>query len=1306
VSDADDTPVVSGVPGGSFSPSSGGLAINTSTGTIDMSASTAAQYFVRYTTPGTCPNTDSVEVVIKDLDDASFSFSSSSFCKNELNPPPSVTGISGGLFSFSPAGLVIDASTGIINLTTSSSGTYSVTYTTAGDCPNSSSQSITINSVDNASFSYSSTSFCSDNTDPLPTIVGVSGGAFSSTSGIILNNTSGLIDLSASTAGYYNLNYTTSGTCPITASTSVTINALDDANFDYGKTTFCLSESDPFPLVNNTGTFTFSPSGLMINSSTGQIDINNSTANTYAVTYTTNVTCPNSLVKNITISPLDNANYAYGSSNYCQLDTDPTPVLTGLSGGSYTYSPFGLSINSSTGEIDLDNSIPKAYSITYTTSGNCPNSLNVPVTINISDDPSFNYSNTNYCISSSDPSATISGLPGGVFSSSPIGLSINSASGLVDISNSSIGNYNVVYTTTGTCPNSLSRAFSISNSDDASFNYSSSTFCAFDINSNPTITGSLGGIFSSTSGLTIASSTGFINTGASNEGTYTVTYTTSGDCINSSTQEVTIVSADDASFNYDAVQYCDSELDPTPAIVGEPGGMFSAVPVGLIINSASGEVDLSLSTANLYTITYTTSGSCPDSSTQSFIVNASSDPGFGYTASNYCTTESDPSPIITGASGGVFSSMPTGVVMDNYTGVIELTNSDNGAYNITYSVSGQCPSSETVSIVINDPDDASFNFGSSNYCTSGIDPTPSITGAAGGAFSSTPSGLSINSSSGLIDVSTSNVAIYTISYLTNGSCPAQSLQNISISNFDDASFSYSATTFCQTSLDPTPTITGLLGGVFSASPGGLAINATTGELDASASIPAAYTITYATSGDCPNTSNQTITIANLDDANFNFSSSVFCVNETNPTPSITGLIGGIFNSSSSGLVIDLNTGTVDISLSTPDIYLVNYTTNGNCPNTSSQSLEIKDLDDANFSYGSSSFCSSDADPLAILSGMSSGVFSASPTGLIFDSNTGEIDISSSNFNTYTVSFTTTGPCPNTSSQTVQIVPFDDASFTYSANTYCLTNTNPLPTITGVLGGTFSNAPSGLSIDPSTGEIDPSNSLLGTYSVTYTTIGNCQNSSVFSVNITDVDDATFSYGTPNFCVENIDPTPLITGVTGGVFNSQPVGLSINSSSGLIDISSSSFNSYSIEYTTPGSCPTTSLQPFNLIEVPVTNQTINACDSSNLFGNVYYSSQIVLDTLSGVLCDSIINTNLVMSYSSAGTDIQSTWCNFVWIDGLTYTESNNTATHIVTNSVGCDSLVQLDLTISGVDITVNDLGTIFTANAVNVDYQWLT
>ena len=52
----------------------------------------------------------------------------------------------------------------------------------------------------------------------------------------------------------------------------------------------------------------------------------------------------------------------------------------------------------------------------------------------------------------------------------------------------------------------------------------------------------------------------------------------------------------------------------------------------------------------------------------------------------------------------------------------------------------------------------------------------------------------------------------------------------SIANCSDASFSYSADSYAQDGSNPTPTITGDAGGTFSATPSGLSINSSTGEI--------------------------------------------------------------------------------------------------------------------------------------------------------------------------------------------------------------------------------------------------------------------------------------------------------------------------------------------------------------------------------------------------------------------------------------------------------------------------------------------
>ena len=174
------------------------------------------------------------------------------------------------------------------------------------------------------------------------------------------------------------------------------------------------------------------------------------------------------------------------------------------------------------------------------------------------------------------------------------------------------------------------------------------------------------------------------------------------------------------------------------------------------------------------------------------------------------------------------------------------------------------PNSSNVSVTINGLDNASFNYSAAAYCVDATDPTPTITGFAGGAFSST-AGLSINGGSGVIDVSLSTPGSYTVTYTTNGTCPNSSNVSVTINGLDDASFSYSAAAYCVDATDPTPIITGLAGGTFS-STAGLSINGSSGAIDVSGSIPGAYTVTYTTNGTCPNSSNVSVTINALPNA--------------------------------------------------------------------------------------------------------------------------------------------------------------------------------------------------------------------------------------------------------------------------------------------------------------------------------------------------------------------------------------------------------------------------------------------------------
>ncbi len=77
-------------------------------------------------------------------------YSGTPFCNNDLDPAPAITGETGGMFS-APAGLVIDANTGVIDIGNSAQGTYQVDYQyTQGTTSTSVTINPTYNVTDNA----------------------------------------------------------------------------------------------------------------------------------------------------------------------------------------------------------------------------------------------------------------------------------------------------------------------------------------------------------------------------------------------------------------------------------------------------------------------------------------------------------------------------------------------------------------------------------------------------------------------------------------------------------------------------------------------------------------------------------------------------------------------------------------------------------------------------------------------------------------------------------------------------------------------------------------------------------------------------------------------------------------------------------------------------------------------------------------------------------------------------------------------------------------------------------------------------
>lgn len=128
-------------------------------------------------------------------------------------------------------------------------------------------------------------------------------------------------------------------------------------------------------------------------------------------------------------------------------------------------------------------------------------------------------------------------------------------------------------------------------------------------------------------------------------------------------------------------------------------------------------------------------------------------------------------------------------------------------------------------------------------------------------------------------------------------------------------------------------------------------------------------------------------------------------------------------------------------------------------------------------------------------------------------------------------------------------------------------------------------------------------------------------------------------------------------------------------------------------------------------PVTStDTRTACDSFTWIDGVTYTANnntatFTIPVGSYTFADSIVTLDLTINNSSLGTDVVSACNTYTWINGLVYTANNNTALHLLTGSNGCDSIVMLDLTIDTVDVATTTAGFSIIANLAGATYQWL-
>jgi len=364
----------------------------------------------------------------------------------------------GSLFNVVP-GTLVPSTASFVNTSAPEGGTITISGLVDGDaysfdiiddngCPVT--VSGTFQGLEDASFSYDF-KYCVDDADPLPVITGVPGGDFTaSPAGMVINQNTGLIDLSATTPGIYTITYESpAATCFGTETFVVNINDLpaviateDSPICDDGISAINLGETG-----GEATEWAWTTSGsATISDPTLQNPVVSNATNGEVFTVTVidaNTGCSNSDNVTVTVTPLDNPSFTL--TDFC-FGTANAATVTGTTGGTFSFNPDpfdGAIVNASTGEI-TNEVAGTTYSIQYLTGGACPDSLTQTVTVNIL--PTINANDETICLGGS---VSLTATGGTSYTWSP-GTYLNTTTGATVTSTPAA---DILYTITGTDAN-------------------------------------------------------------------------------------------------------------------------------------------------------------------------------------------------------------------------------------------------------------------------------------------------------------------------------------------------------------------------------------------------------------------------------------------------------------------------------------------------------------------------------------------------------------------------------------------------------------------------------------------------------------------------------------------------------------------------------------------------------------------------------------------------------------------------------------------------------------------------------------
>jgi len=714
-------------------------------------------YLVSQTVNGCVSPQATIAVIVNNPPSATISYSGIPYCKS-LGTAQNVTltGTSGGTYSALPSGLSINASTGAITPSSSTAGTYTVTYTmaAAGGCSaQTATTAVTITAIPSATISYAGTPFCKSVGTAQPvTQSGTSGGNYSaSPSGLTINSSTGAITPSSSTAGTYTVTYTipASGGCAVyTTTTSLTVSVLSVGGSVGSNATVCSgTNSGTVNLTGQTGNvlnWQYSTDGgttwITIANTTTSQTYNNlpQTTSGRAVVQNGGCSSANSSAATITVNAGSVGGSVSSNATVCSGSNSGTLNLTGQTGSvvNWQYSTDGGTTWTST----ANTTTSQTYNnLTQTTqyravvqSGVCTsaNSNAATITVNAGSVGGSVGSNAIVCSGINSGTLNLTGQTGSVLNWQ---FSTDGGTTWTSIANTTTSQAysNLTQTTiyravvqSGVCSSANSSAATITvNAPSVGGSVgSNATVCSGTNSGTLNLIGQTGSIlnwqYSTDGGTTWTSIANTTTSQTYSNLTQTTLYRAvvqSGVCssANSSAATITVNAASVGGSVGSNATVCSGSNSGTVYLTGQTG---SVVNWQYSIDGGSTWVSIAnTTTSQTYNNIPETvigravvqNGVCPSVNSNPATITVTPLPSatISYPSSPYCSNSGSASVTITGTSGGTYSST-SGLSINSSSGIINLNASTNGTYTVTYTIaaSGGCAAySTSTNVTITDP---------------------------------------------------------------------------------------------------------------------------------------------------------------------------------------------------------------------------------------------------------------------------------------------------------------------------------------------------------------------------------------------------------------------------------------------------------------------------------------------------------------------------------------------------------------------------------------------------------------------------